>query len=315
MSVFRFALYAIIDAVMRSTSDHRAEATNKFNVVSTPRENLPILLAGSLARATSEKAFIQSDTYAASQRDDTKLVDKHADSVILSVIAGPHSPAKEMLDARRNATGTLVVSSEQHDKTSEHNQISMDVKGTRVSITKTSWVCFMFLVMEAHRCFSDETVNSSYKSDGGSHNGHLNENIEGKRANTNLYAACLVSTCDDQSRLTSVTNSDGILHQSAREQSLDLTAVEEVEEDQHVTGAQVHISLVLDPGFTSVEQSTASAQHIEKDAAQLATSLEVSAATEGTLLTSVATVDHSYDAGRFVMKHSPCLPALISCQC
>lgn len=119
--------------------------------------------------------------------------------------------------------------------------------------------------------------------------------------------------------MKSVTDSYGILHQSAREQSLDLTLVKEVQEDQHVGRSQANTPIFLDPGFATVVQSKASLQHIENDVAQPSVSLEASPASVETSLTTVAvpavtTVNRSDDADRFVIKQSLCNLYLISCQ-
>ena len=107
------------------------EEINNPNVPSPREENLPIPLTGSPARATSEKALIQSDARTTLHRDDTEIVDRHANSTALSVTAESHTQTKELRVA-------LAASSEQQSKAAKHIQVLMDVEETRDSLTKTS---------------------------------------------------------------------------------------------------------------------------------------------------------------------------------
>jgi len=159
----------------------------------------------------------------------------------------------------------------------------------------------------------DETVKFSSTSDGETHHEHLNADIDGERkANTSSSASHLTSTCDDES-----TRSYTIPHPRARGQSFDLEVVKRVKEDQQVSGSLVHTSSVFEPGLATADKNTASTQGIEDDVAQLATSVEVSAMTARTSLTTVtnpaeATVDRSNDDDRFVIKKLCCRPVLTS---
>ncbi|KAI9463136.1 hypothetical protein HD554DRAFT_2124861 [Boletus coccyginus] len=257
--------------------DEESERMQAEAEIQLSREHSP-------AQMTSEKAFMQSDAHMILQLDDARLVDKHADSVVLSAIAESHAQTKEMHGARRNTTVDLAASSEQRSEAAKRIQIALDDEETRVPLTRTS----------------DETIKLSCKSDVEMHHGHVNEDIDSERtADTSLSASHLTSTRDDESRVKSITESRGILHPLARGQSLDLAIVKQSKEDL-LSGSQVHTSSVLEPGLATTDENTTFAQGIEDDVVRLSTSLEVSATTAGTSLTTSAhpaeaTADRSND--------------------
>ena len=103
------------------------EAIKNHNTALPREEKSP--LAGSPARATSEKALIRSDTHTL-HRDDAELVDRRADSFTVSGTTESHAQTKELR--------VLTASSEQRSEAAKHIQLLMDIEETRDSSTKTS---------------------------------------------------------------------------------------------------------------------------------------------------------------------------------
>jgi len=80
---------------------------------------------------------MQSDAHTMLQRNDIGLVDRHADSVVLSVPAESHAQTKEIHGAR-SGTGTtvaLAAPSEQRSEAAKRIQTAPDDEETRMSLT------------------------------------------------------------------------------------------------------------------------------------------------------------------------------------